>query len=285
MRWQTPEWPAVRRQAKRLAGWLVVLVFVIVTFAVVFFGTPFEADSASIEAVKSHEGISMERTNGGYVLEPARTDSETGQARETDTDIGLVFYPGARVAPSAYVESLAPVAREANVTVVIPSMPLNLAIVDYGVARTGLRSHAATAEMADRPEIDRWYVGGHSLGGAMACWYADDHREDVEGLILYGSYCDRDIADSGLAALSVAGTQDTVIDASDYERGLEKLPADATVVELDGLNHTQFGSYSGQRGDTATGTSYADAHARLNEVVVHWFQDEIRQFRDSEFGS
>ena len=274
MRWKTPERQTVRRQTKRLVGWLVVLVFVTITVTVVFLGTPFEGPSASIEAVDSDDGVSLERTNGGYVLEPTETDAETGEPTITDTNVGLVFYPGARVTPSAYVESLAPVARDANVTVVIPSMPLNLAIVDYGVARTGLRSHAATAEMAERPDIEQWYVGGHSLGGAMACWYADDHRDDVEGLVLYGSYCDRNIADRGLAVLSIAGVQDTVIDASDYERGVSKLPAAATVVELDGLNHTQFGSYSGQRGDTATGTSYEDAHARLNEAVVSWFGNE-----------
>jgi|GEM_PF-4448208 len=202
MRWKTPERQTVHRQAKRLVGWLVVLAFVAITVAVVFLGTPFEGPSASIEAVDSDDGVSLERTNGGYVLEPTETDAETGEPTITDTNVGLVFYPGARVTPSAYVESLAPVAREANVTVVIPSMPLNLAIVDYGVARTGLRSHAATAEMAERPDIEQWYVGGHSLGGAMACWYADDHRDDVEGLVLYGSYCDRNIADRGLAVLS-----------------------------------------------------------------------------------
>jgi hypothetical protein len=253
----------LRSQGKRLIGWGVVVLVVLLTVAVVFLGTPFEAPEDSLDRVENDPGVSVTEAGGGYVLEPAEP-----------SDTGLVFYPGARVAPDAYVESLAPLARDANVTVVIPRFPFNLAIVDYGLARTGLWPHAPTAAMDDHPEIERWYVGGHSLGGAMACRYADGYTDRIEGLVLYGSYCDRDISDSGLAVLSVAGTGDTVIDWNAYERGLDRLPAEAAVTELDGLNHTQFGRYTGQSGDTPTGTSYTEAHARLNEVAVSWFQNE-----------
>lgn len=260
-------WPTVRRQGKRLVGWLVVLLVVLVAVGLVVVGSPFEAPSDSIDRVEEDEDVSLTQVHGGYVLEPADDEPEAG----------LVFYPGALVAPNAYVESLAPVAREANVRVVIPRQSLNLAVVDYAVARTGLRADPATSVMNSHEEIDKWYVGGHSLGGAMACRYANVHGDRVEGLVLYGSYCDRDISDSGLAVLSVAGLGDTVKDWDTYERGLERLPADSTVEELDGLNHTQFGSYTGQSGDTPTGTSYADAHARLNEVTVSWFQTETER--------
>lgn len=252
----------LRRQGKRLVGWGVVVLVILLTAAVVFLGTPFEAPDESIDRIENDPGVSVVETDGGYVIEP------TGPS-----DAGLVFYPGARVAPNAYVESLAPLAREANVTVVVPRMPLNLAIVDFGIARAGMRSDAATTAIDGHPEINRWYVGGHSLGGAMACRYADGHTERIEGLVLYGSYCDRNISGSGLAVLSVAGEGDTVIDRTAYERGLERLPADATVVELGGVNHTQFGSYTGQAGDTRTRTSYDEAHARLNEAAVSWFQN------------
>jgi len=101
------------------------------------------------------------------------------------------------------VSALAPLAAEADVTVVIPRLPLNLAVVDYGAAQTPLWEHRASAVIDGHPSIDRWYVGGHSLGGAMACRYARDAPDAVEGVLLYGAYCDRDISGSGLAALSV----------------------------------------------------------------------------------
>ena len=256
-------WRAVAiRQGKRLVVWLVAALLVVATVALVFLGTPYEATDGSIEAVAEDEGVRVTEVDDSYRIEPA------------DPAAGLVFYPGARVDPGAYVASLAPLAREANVTVVIPRMPLNFAIVDYGAARTPLWEDRASAVVDRNPSIDRWYVGGHSLGGAMACRYARGDSDAIEGLILYAAYCNRDISDSGLAVLSVVGDGDTVLNQPAYERNQANLPASATVAELPGLNHTQFGSYTGQRGDAPTGTSYGTAHERLNEVAVAWFENQ-----------
>lgn len=253
-----------RRQAKRLFVWLLAALLVVLTLSLLFLTTPYVGPDASVERLDADGNVSLQAVDGGYVIEPA----------ETETEAGLVFYPGARVAPSAYLDVVAPLAREANVTVVVPRMPLNLAIIDYGVARTPLATDAATEAMATKPEIERWYVGGHSLGGAMACRYANAESNRVDGLVLFGSYCDRDISDSGLSVVSVVGRDDTVMDWSRYQRGLDRLPSDTTTAELDGLNHSHFGSYSGQLGDAPTGTSYETAHRRINEVVVPWFRDE-----------
>lgn len=257
--------PTVYSQGKRLVGWIGVLLGIALAATVVFLGTPYDAPAASIESVETDDRVELEATNGGYVIEPAETESE----------VGLVFYPGARVTPGAYVESLAPLAHEANVTVVIPKLPMNLAVADYGLARTGLRSDAASSAREHHDEIDRWYVGGHSMGGAMACRYARSNTDDVDGLLLYASYCDRDIAESGLAVLSVTGSADTVLTWETYEDSLSNLPVDATSQELSGLNHTQFGSYRGQWGDEPSGTSYETAHERLNEVVIEWLERQL----------
>ncbi len=263
-------WPTVQSQLKRVAGWTIVLVVVLFAAVVVFLGTPYEPPQESIEAVEADGDVTLSAYNGGYMLEP----TAVGEADRTD---GLVFYPGARVEPSAYVESLAPLAREGNLTVIVPKMPMNLAVADYGLARTGLRSDAATRAIDDHESIEHWYVGGHSMGGAMACRYARTNAESVDGLLLYASYCDQDISDSDLAVLSVAGEADTVLTWETYEANLDNLPADATVETLPGVNHTQFGSYRFQRGDDPSGTSYAEAHQRLNEVVLDWFESQRHQ--------
>lgn len=262
----------VYSQVKRLAVWLLAALLVAVTISLVFLTTPYEGPSASVDRLDDDPAVSLESVDGGYVIEPARADA----------DGGLVFYPGARVAPSAYLDVVAPLAREANLTVVVPRVDLNLAIVDYGVARTLFADDAASDAMARRPDIDRWYVGGHSLGGVVACRYAANNRERVDGVVLYASYCDRDVSGSGLAALSVVGAGDTVLDRDRYDRALSNLPGDARIAELEGLNHTHFGSYGGQRGDSATGTSYETAHRRINELAVPWFHDETAASEPSE---
>ncbi|WP_336325502.1 alpha/beta hydrolase [Halovenus sp. HT40] len=253
--------PRLRRQGKRLTVWLVAALLVAATVALVFLSTPYQAQPESIDAVEADDGVTLTETDQGYVIEPAAGSS----------DVGVVFYPGARVSPGAYVGSLADLTRQANATIVVPRLPLNLAVVDYGIGQTPVGSHAADRAMSRHPAVEEWYVGGHSLGGAMACRYAHSNRE-VTGLLLYASYCDVDISERSLAVVSVAGEADTVIDRDAYERGLRNLPETATTAELPGVNHSQFGTYRGQ--DEPSGTSYETAHRRLNEVVVPWLQNQ-----------
>jgi len=257
-----------RRRRERVAVWVVGLLVVVAALGVGWAATPYHDARGSVAAVEAEGGVTVERTGaGGYVLRP------TGAT----TDTGLVFYPGARVHPDAYVGSLAPLAREAGVTVVVPALPLNLAVLDYGLASTGVRSHAAERAMAAHGDIEEWYVGGHSLGGAMACRYAAGSA-DVAGLVLYGAYCDVDVSErADLAVLSVVGGADTVLNRGSYERSLANLPGSARVAVLPGVNHTQIGTYVGQ--DAPSGTTYETAHERLNAVAVPWFQNETSTVR------
>jgi hypothetical protein len=250
-----------RRDAKRLFVWLGVALIVAAAATVGYLGTPYHGTPESIAAVEDDPRLSVDRTDGGYVLQPANRTPAAG----------VVFYPGGRVDPDAYVGSLSALPREANVTVVVPKLPLNLAVVDYGLAQNGLGSHAAESAMAEHPRIDEWYVGGHSLGGAMACRYAAT-SENVEGLLLYASYCDVDISERDLAVVSVTGDADTVLNRTAYERNRVHLPVSTRFTEVAGVNHTQFGSYTGQ--DAPSGTSYETTHRRLNRVVVPWLQNE-----------
>jgi|GEM_PF-259615 len=248
----------------RLRAWwgrnrrrLGVVGLVLLLFAIVATGwyaaTPLRATPGSLDAVRANDAVAVSQGNGTYVLSP--TDSEKSR-------VGLVFYPGAHVHPDAYLSSLAPLAADANVTVFVPEVTLTLAVFDQNAAAPVIRAH---------PDIDRWYVGGHSLGGAMACRYAAENDDRVDGLVLFASYCDRSLSDSDIRVLSVTGSADTVLNRDRYRESQSNLPGDATVVEVDGVNHTQFGAYTGQRGDKPSGTSYETAHDRLAAVVVPWF--------------
>lgn len=243
---------AVRRQAKRAFVWLFVAALLVVAGGLIYFGTPLHGTQAGLDGVANDPAIALDQADGGYVLQPATGDS----------DVGLVFYPGGRVHPDAYVASLAPLVREANATVVIPKLPLNLAVLDQGAAGPLVGQYA--------PE--KWVVGGHSLGGVMACRFAASNPDRVAGVMLFASYCDRDVSDAGMAALSVTGAADTVLSRGQYRANLDKLPADAVVRELPGLNHTQFGDYRGQAGDAPSGTPYDVAHRRLANVTVPWLE-------------
>ena len=211
-------------------------------------------DRAALSAVEDDPDVTVTHTVGGHLVHSGPVSSDT---------TGIVLYPGGLVTPESYLPTAAEIAERNDVAVVIPKMPYNLAIL--GVDRAETARDAA-------PEIREWYVAGHSLGGVAACRYAAATPAAVEGIILFASYCDRDVSDAELRALSVLGTEDEVLDGEAERRNRELLPAGARIVEIEGMNHAQFGAYGPQRGD---GTARIDNEAARNQVaidVVVWLE-------------
>lgn len=151
---------------------------------------------------------------------------------------GLIFYPGAKVEHTAYLPLMETLAERGILSVII-KMPLRLAFLDVNAAD-------GIPEMF--PEIDRWYIGGHSLGGSMAASYLEGHPE-LSGIILLASYSTADITDS--RALSIYGTEDEVLNHAQYLINKINLPKDLTEVVIQGGNHAYFGHYGEQNGDGA----------------------------------
>ncbi|UWG50580.1 Alpha/beta hydrolase family enzyme [Halalkaliarchaeum sp. AArc-CO] len=213
-------------------------------------------DRAALSAVQDDPNVIVTHTVGGHLVHSGTVSNDT---------TGIVLYPGGLVTPESYVPTAAEIAVRDDVAVVIPKMPYNLAILD--VDRAGTARDAA-------PEIRDWYVAGHSLGGVAACRYAVGEPDEVEGIVLFASYCDRDGSDADLRALSVLATEDEVLDREAERRNRELFPAEARIVEIDGMNHAQFGAYGSQRGD---GTAKIDNEAARNQVaieVVVWLEQQ-----------
>ena len=182
----------------------------------------------------------------------------SGSANESGKT-GLIFYPGGKVTAQAYAPLLLQVAAAGH-PVVLCRMPLNLAV---------FKSGAAAGVISMRPDT-RWVIGGHSLGGSMAAFYAYKHPDAVAGLILLGSYPAKgnNFADSSLAVLSVFGSRDMGIDKILEYKAL--LPATTTYVELEGGNHAQFGNYGFQTGDgTATMPRLEQQNLAL-KAIIHY---------------
>ena len=89
------------------------------------------------------------------------------------------------------------------------------------------------------PGVSRWYIGGHSLGGAMASSYVAGKEDRLSGLILLGAY---PVNDSPIPTLCIYGSEDLMLDKT-------KLTGVTNVLELTGGNHAQFGNYGTQQGD------------------------------------
>lgn len=170
---------------------------------------------------------------------------------------GLIFYPGGLVDHQAYAPLMQALARE-GVLCVVPRMPLALAVLDM---------NAADGITARYPQVDRWAIGGHSLGGAMAASYAADHGEDFSALVLLAAYATAKLPDS-LSVVSVFGDADGVLNREKYAQYRSNLPADAHEILLSGGNHAQFGDYGEQKGDGAAAISAGDQIARTVQAIL-----------------
>jgi hypothetical protein len=172
---------------------------------------------------------------------------------------GLVFYPGAKVDPRAYANILRPIA-EAGYPVVIIKLPFNLAV---------LSPDAADTVVGDDDEVDRWVVGGHSLGGAMAATYASKEHDELAGLLLYAAYPASDMSRrTGLDVTSIYGTEDGLATVADIEDSKANLPPDSLFVPIDGGIHAYFGDYGAQSGDGTSTITRSDAQAQIVEATL-----------------
>jgi pimeloyl-ACP methyl ester carboxylesterase len=127
-----------------------------------------------------------------------------------------------------------------GVLCVLIEMPFNLAILDT----------AAADGFTDMyPEIEEWYIGGHSLGGSAASMYLEDNHEAFEGLVLLGSYSTSDLSSYDIDVLSIYGSEDKVMNYENYEEYLVNLPEDSEELIIEGGCHAYFGMYGDQEGD------------------------------------
>jgi hypothetical protein len=226
---------------------VIVVVVVLAVVAFLFYSSMVRrGDRAAALEAWTDPAVSITSTDHSIIMAP------TGEA----SGEGLVFIPGAKVDPYAYLYKLSGLVGQTGATVVITKPTLNLAFFD---------SRPLTYFEADAADVTSWYVGGHSLGGVRACQLA----EGTKGLILFGSYCANDLSGSGLTVLSISGSDDGLSTPDKIAAAKDLLPANATFAEIEGLNHAGFGDYGVQPGDgVATLTDAEERSAITDELLT-----------------
>ncbi|WP_426349996.1 alpha/beta fold hydrolase [Alloiococcus sp. CFN-8] len=210
----------------------LIIAFVIIAAAVLGFYIYtldyYRANEEAQKVVSQEENSKFYKENNLYVFSPEEKNST-----------GIIFYPGGKVEASAY----APLMKELSdkgYMVVLVEMPFNLAVFDI---------KAAEEVMEEFPEIDNWYIAGHSLGGAMASSYAAEGPDKLQGVILLGAYPSSDLSDKDLSLLVLYGSEDEVLNRDAIEENKSNNPKDSEYIEIPGGNHAYFGSYGEQEGD------------------------------------
>lgn len=250
--WRTrrPRGAASRR--RRAAG-LMLLAASLGWIALMAWLRPFTAVEPALRALRADALVAVAESPTEIALVPAGPR----------TRLGVLFQPGARVDPRAYAAVLRPLA-EAGHVVVIVKQPLGIAF---------LSTSALDAARREYPDVARWVVGGHSLGGTVAAMEADGAdaapTAPVVGLLLFASYPAGDISTSlDAAVLSVSGGKDGLATPAKIEASRATLPAGATFTVVDGAVHAFFGDYGPQPGDGTPAISHDDARARIARAAL-----------------
>lgn len=207
------------------------------------FGKVYAAGPEAAALLSGTEAVRTEAIRSGWLLDGPGTDD------------ALVFYPGAKVEPTAYLPLLVSLAED-GVDCFLVRMPLNMAFLDMNAAARLQRAYP----------YGHWYVGGHSLGGACAALYAAKHGAELKGLVLLAAYATKPL-DEGLSVLELHGSEDGVLNRKALEKGRRYLPASAAAEELTGGNHAQFGDYGPQKGDGVATVSRAEQTAWAVERI------------------
>ena len=212
----------------------------------------YRADPLAQARALNDSRVVISERDGFIVIRPSAAPSA----------IGLLFYPGLRIEPKAYLSKLVALSSKARVNIVIGRPRLNIAAFSIGQA-DDMRKELTG--------IERWYVGGHSLGGAVACYYASNHRDNLQGVVLLGTYCGSDISKSRLRVLAIVAGRDGIMPPETIEQHRVELPADTQIVWIAGMAHGQFGNYGPQSGDSRPSIDDGQVREALSEAARAFF--------------
>ena len=226
---------------------IVLALAISIGACAVYVSDYYRADEGAIAVFNADDDITVSVSGNGNVIFESQNATR-----------GLIFYPGGKVEHRAYEPLLAELARK-GILCVIVKMPFNLAVLDM---------KAADGIQEQYPEIEDWYIGGHSLGGSMAASYLEKNAEDYEGLILLGSYSTADLSNTDLAVLSIYGSEDKVMNREKYNESKSNLPDGFTEIVIDGGCHAYFGMYGAQDGDGTPTISNTDQIRLTAEAIM-----------------
>lgn len=238
---------------KRVLTVLALLLLLLLAAAVlaVFTSPGYYADSTAVEALDSDRVAVAETDYGWYFDGPAE-------------DAALIFYPGANVEETAYAPLLHELA-DSVMDVCLVRMPLRLAFLGADNA-DGIIS---------RYDYKHWYIGGHSLGGAVAANYAVGH--DLDGVVLLAAYPTK-AADEPM--LLIYGSEDGVLNMDRVRKA--KLFGTVEELVIDGGNHAGFGNYGEQKGDFPAAIPSSVQQEAVVSAVTAWLAEIKEETGDAD---
>jgi hypothetical protein len=220
------------------------------------------AVAVSIVEVDSWDGITPAPLDDNiyYAFEPKFIEAQ----------VGFMILPGGNCDPRSYAPAAHAIAAKGFFTCIIP-VPSCVAVLGYMRGDRIIQDHA---------KIEKWVMGGHSVGGTASGVYAKASGR-LSGVVIWASLADpaSKLNEAAIKVLSIYGSLDGRATPEQVRENAVYLPADAVLVEIEGGNHTQFGWID----------PYPNAYLELDnaatitieeqqEIIVEVTSDFLKQF-------
>ncbi len=232
----------VKKTVKIITSFLIFLIIAGIVGFLIYVSQYYRADDSTITVINNDQSLEF---HDNYVVLGASNQS----------DEAFIFYPGGKVEYLAYYPLLEKLSQK-GITCILVKMPFNLAVFN---------ANAADKISNDFPEIKQWYIGGHSLGGAMASSYASKHKNEIEGVILLGAYTYGNYPKD--KTITIYGENDNILDRS-------KINYPENVYVIAGGNHGQFGNYGQQKGDGIPTITSEEQQGETVEYIFNFIRGE-----------
>ena len=252
MRSKKESTPKKRAMVRRIKLSFTLLAVILGIFAYHYLTEYYPASETACNALE--DGM-----ENGHIYYSSQNGKNIIFKSETDTEVGILFYPGGKVDYVAYTPLLEGL-REEGYDVVLMKMPFNLAFFDMNAG-----DEVISEMKQELPNIKHWFVLGHSLGGVAASKFAAQFPGEVDGLMLLGAY------DYG----GYDPTNTLVIYGSnDHNLDLAKIDFDKNEVYcIEGGNHAWFGDYGKQEGDGEALLSHKQQQELATYKITEWMEN------------
>ena len=252
-----------RNKIKKILSGILVFLVIIAAASAIYLGNYYHASDEA--AAIAENALHVHSEHRDFLIFGTEELSENSGSSE---DV-LIFYPGGKVEMEAYAPLCSEIAEQ-GILCVLVEMPFNLAVFDMSAASY------VQEYMSENYGCSDFCIGGHSLGGAIASYYAYDHGNDIEGLVLLGAYSGKDLSSADLRVLSVYGSEDQVLSADKYKESIQYMPEDFTEVVLEGGCHSWFGSYGMQKGDGTPVLSNEEQISMTADLIAGWIKQSSK---------
>jgi len=242
-----------RKQKKLIIilGIVLGLIAIFIAASAVYISDSYAPKEEALHTIESPaEGIRVIRENDALVFLPENPVA------------GMIFYPGGKVQCESYAPLMEKCAQQ-GILCVLVHVNGNLAFLEM---------NAADGWQEKYPEIQDWYLCGHSLGGVAASAYLEKNAAQYKGLILLGSYSTKDFSDSDLKVLTIVGSEDNVVNWESREKAMANLPASTEKMIIPGGCHAYFGNYGEQSGDGSASISAEEQQQITSDAIASFIR-------------